>query len=121
MNMGVDLTFLPFWSENPTCDFSHDMLSLERRPELWDAIYELPSRDVPEKFRSYRGTNDDFDETCYGLTIRDCYDSPVKYTTAKHLLTLYNRPAVRDNHTNRAIWAYLKELPLDWKIALYWS
>lgn len=57
----------------------------------------------------------------YGKTIKDPYGSDVKYITVRDLLPFRDCDGVMDNHQNRAVWAYLNELPKDTKIALFWS
>ena len=122
--MGSDLTLLPFGS---TLDiavrfFSHTILNLERRRELWpliDEIEERFGRDVPHGFTSFLGRQDN-GEHGYGDTMRTPYDDNLKYVEARHLKPLKDHSLVQDNYLNRAAWAYLEQLPDDLPIALYW-
>jgi hypothetical protein len=114
--MGVDLRLLPFSS--PDADFSHDILKVERRRELWEPIAEIEKnrgRDVPDTFYSFSGAGEK-----YGLTTKTPYGDNLRYVTAEDLLTLRRHKAVKDNHRNRAVWAWLAQMPHDTKVALYW-
>lgn len=121
--MGVDLRLLPIDGDHGTVvNFSHNVLSLERRRELWEPIAEIEKahgRDVPENFDSFIGRRAD-GETGYGRTIESPYGTPVRYVRAADLLPLAEHEAVTDNPKNHAAWAYLAALPADYKVALYW-
>ena len=121
--MGVDLRLLPYDADWGTGAFSHTILSCERRRELWEDIAKLPALPVDAKnftcFAS-RKIDDPDAEDGYGRVYRDPYGEPMQYVTAQSLCRLSRKRAVRDNHTNRAIWAYLAQLPRQTKVALYW-
>ena len=116
--MGVDLTLLPMLSESAWG--SHDVLHLERRRDLWSAVNELEQEEIPQEMFSYLG-RDRQGEYQYGVLETDAYGLRVKWTTVAELLKLSGHHCVQDNFLNRAVWAYLFQLPLDWKVALYWS
>lgn len=121
--MGVDLRLLPFYSQTTGIAFSQDVLDLERRRELWGVIEPIESefgRDVPTDFNSYCGEKEGVEEPTYGLTLTTPYSENLKYLHAVHLKPLRQHPAVQDNWKNRAIWAFIEELPDDLPIALYW-
>jgi hypothetical protein len=121
--MGVDLRLFPYYGTGGHVDFSHDVLDVERRRELWTPIGEIEKehgRDVPENFTTFCGRSDYYDDTCYGVTKDTPYGTPLKYVLAVHLKPLSNHPAVTDNYKNRAVWAFIRECPDDLKIALYW-
>ncbi len=42
------------------------------------------------------------------------------YATAGDLLKLSEHSAVLDNWQNKAVWAYLANMPATWPIVLYW-
>lgn len=119
--MGVDVKLLPligrdFWA-------AHDQLELERRSELWPVIEALPSEPMPKPLNCFLGTIPDGSwegENGYGECAEDPYGNPLRYVTVADLLTLSNHPAVKDNWLNRAIWAYLSEMPPDWQIVIFW-
>ncbi len=119
--MGVDISLLPFDADSGVY-FSHTILSLERRRDLWDPIAEIEKRfgrDVPERFTSYMGTGADGDPA-YGNTQQTSYGEVLKYVLVQDLLLISKHEDITDNHKNRAIWAYLSCLPANTKVALYW-
>ena len=115
--MGVDLTLLPLFS--PRTWFSHDLIRLERRRDLWPQIVELRQHEIPEKLGCYLA-HDAQGETCYGDIDQDCYGDTLKWTTPSELLKLKDHHEVKDNWQNQAVWAYLAHMPPDWPIVLYW-
>ncbi len=117
--MGVDLTLLPFDADRANLSFSHSVLGIERRRELWDLILEMEIDVVPNGFTSYLSRLEN-GETGYGETMETPYGEPLKYTKAERLVSLAHHEEVRNNFKNRAVWAYLMELPPETKIALYW-
>lgn len=119
--MGIDLRLLPFTSERYRASF--DVLDLERRRELWPVIEEIEKatgRDVPSDFNSYLGHDEEHEQTTYGATLKTPYGDNLKSVLAKHLKPLRQHPAVQDNWKNKAVWAYIEELPDELPIALYW-
>lgn len=118
--MGVDLSLLPFDAEHPGLAFSHSILQLERRRELWPLIEAMELDIVPNGFTSFLGRQAN-GEHGYGETIKTPYGTPLKYTRVGKLVSIAHHDAVRDNPKNRAVWAYLMELPIDTKVALYWG
>ena len=120
--MGLDLRLLPFDADIEELSFSHTILDCLRRGELFDEILKIEEEHglaVPDRFASFVGHGKD-GEPCYGVTVTTPYGEPLLYTTAASLLTLKDREGVTDNYQNRAIWAYLAELPPATKVALYW-
>jgi hypothetical protein len=140
--MGLDLALLPFESDSPSIVFSHSILNCWRRRELFDVIGKLPSvpinpemegktrkdveaedkakkRPLSTRFTSYLATLPN-GESGYGETTHDPYGSPLRYTLAGDLVKVGKHDGVTDNARNRAVWAYLAELPPDTKVALYW-
>ena len=118
--MGVDLRLLPLDCDVPDIRFSYTVLECERRRGLWDKVSALPALEAESGIGCYVSRTND-GECGYGpLPATDAYGKPYKYTTARHLLTLTGEPGVTDSHKNRAIWAYLAELPPDTKVVLDW-
>ena len=117
--MGVDLTLLPFDADF----YSHTMLQVERRRELWPKVTALDSAPlalVSKDFHCYLA-RDRNGETRYGTLPReDPYGTPYRCTTAGALSKLWTDPEVRDNVRNRAIWDYLAALPPDTRVVLHW-
>lgn len=121
--MGVDLTLLPFDCDYDDLSYSHVVLNLERRGDLWTPIQRLEDanqRRVPERFMSYLSRDEEYEEPHYGRTTETPYGDPLLYVTSAELLTLSEHEGVTDNAKNRATWAYLRELPKETKVALYW-
>lgn len=116
--MGVDLTLLPLLS--PDYWVSHDVIQTERRRELWDPIMALPVKPIPKVLTSYLSRDKISGETCYGEMTEDPYGSQLTYTTAGDLYSVREHEGVKDNEKNRAVWAWLSQMPRDWPIVLYW-
>lgn len=125
--MGVDLTLLPFCNEQMSNDdyiiyFSHTALDMQRRHELWEPIKEIEEKFgvvVPSGFLSLLSREGETGPH-YGKTMRTPYGNPLQYVLAKHLKIFEKQRGVQDNWQNRAIWAYLLQLPNNLRIALYW-
>jgi hypothetical protein len=115
--MGIDLTFLPLEHESERLAYSHTLLPLERRYDLQDEVRALNPKSLGRVMSSYLSRNKD-GEICYGDTNEDCYGEALTYLTVAELLQV-NPTTIQ--YKNKAIWAYLKELPLETKIVLYWS
>lgn len=124
--MGVDLTLLVVTGTREF-GFSHTLLQLERRRELWDPIAEIEKahgQPAPTNFASYVARIPDGewkDESGYGKVEKTPYGDPVRMVPASALLALRDHRGVKDNPANRATWAYLAELPGATWIALWWS
>lgn len=115
--MGLDLYLLPF---DEGSVFSHTLLSCERRRDLFEVIMgRLSETPVPDTFYTYLSREDDQDSH-YGITTETPYGEPLGWVLASRLLEFAAHEGVRDNFTNRAIWAYLAELPSKTRVALYW-
>lgn len=118
--MGLDLLLLPFDADFSDLSFSHTILNCERRRDLFDAIQQtLRETPVPEHFRSYVSQADGRDSH-YGITTETPYGESLGWVYAGDLRTFSEHPDVLDNERNRAIWAYLAQLPFRTKVALYW-
>lgn len=99
--MGVDLRFLPYYDPDESCYFSHDIIDLERRAELWDVIFDIEKRkgrDVLETFVSYCSLDGDYTESHYGKTPETPYGEHLRWVYAKELKPLVSHPAVTDNY-----------------------
>lgn len=120
--MGLDLTLLPFDCDQGDFAFSHTLLSCERRGDLFEVVMEkAPGRAVvPPNFKSFTGRCEKCEDTHYGTTVETPYGEPLEWVEVEDLLKLGQHIAVKDDYKNRAIWAYLKELPARTKVALYW-
>lgn len=117
--MGVDLTMLPLDADHSDFQFSHSMLGVERRRELWPLIEKLEQGGLSSNFQSFYGPGLN-GEPGYGTTAETPYGEPIKWASAGDLAKLSTHNTITDNAKNRAVWAYLSELPADTKVALYW-
>ncbi len=115
--MGLHLTLLPFWGN----DFSDTVLHCVDRCNLFEEIQKLPTERVPQYFESHLSREKDIETTHYGDTQSDGYGDTLNAVTVLQLLSLASHEAVLDNFVNRAIWAYIKELPSETKVAIYWE
>lgn len=123
--MGLDLTLLPFDCDSSILSFSHTVLSCERRGDLFDAIRVIEEKhghDTPERFSCYLGIHDK--ETCgargYSQVTQTPYGKRLQFLLVSELFPLFTHRDVQDDAKNRAIWAYLSQLPPDTKVALFW-
>lgn len=116
--MALYLAMLPFEAHT---EFSQMVLEMDAG-ELLEPVGELErtrGRRVPEHFNTYLCREGD-GLTHYGNTQYTPYGEPLMYVSAADLLTLADHPAVRDSYGAPAAWAYLRELPAGWNVALYW-
>lgn len=123
--MGLDLKLLPIFSRmRDAMWYSHSVIELQRKSELFEKILEVEKKVgilVPPDFNSYLSRGEGNEEPHYGKTCWTPYGDPVKYVKVKDLLKFQYCDDVIYNFLNRAVWAYLKELPKDTRIALFWS
>ncbi len=117
--MGVDLILLPYYNEEAY--FSHTILEINRDYDLFDKIKSLPMLRVLDSFTSYVSRDEKYEEPHYGKTIKDPYGDAMKYTHVRELLTLRDYVIKNTGPKTKGAWAYMLELSLDIKVALYWS
>lgn len=119
--MGLDLRILPKFSEN--ADFSHDLIELHRDSDLFDIIAKLENekgRDVPRKgIYSFSGKDNKIEGACYGVTIKTPYGDIIKGVLAKELKAGISNYKT-NSWKNKAFIAFLKEVPDELEIYLYW-
>lgn len=116
--MGVDLTLMPLLGKQSWV--AHDMIRVCRRGELWEPIAALPTKTIPQPLHCYVARHNIDGKTCYGPVEFDPYGERLTYTTTTDLFTVKDHGAVQDNWQNRAVWAYLEQMPADWPVVLYW-
>lgn len=122
--MGLDLTLLPAYSMTAG-DMSLDILRLFEAGDLWDPIEAIESSLVPVGFRSWlalhQSTGCRYDgERTFGETKTDAYGKRLRMVGAGDLVKLAEHPAWRAHPRNVAALAYLRALPADWPVVLYW-
>lgn len=120
--MGIDLKLLPFDAESMAVSFSHSVINVTRSRQLFEEISKIPAHPVPDNFSSFLGKPCDGDcgERHYGKTVEDPYGGRVSWLYAIELIQFDDHPHVKEDWRNRAVWAYLKALPAETKVALYW-
>lgn len=115
--MGVELRLAPLMTRDYWV--SHEMIDVGTSYDLWDAINILPQIDIPKPLICFFA-RDEQGEHVYGEIVETPYGNRMKFVTASDLLTLSDHEHVQDNWRNKAVWAYLAEMPHDWPIVLYW-
>jgi hypothetical protein len=122
--MGVDLALLPVEGllSGLPCAFS--VLELTRCRELWDAINVVKNRPVGPTLRCYVATLEN-GERGWGNLEEDAYGNEIRYAKAGELAKAIDgfNEVARDHGSytsNAPAAAYLRELPKDAPVALYW-
>jgi len=117
--MGLDLKLLPVCGKD--LDYSHVVLDMVRCKELFEALMQLPSRDILPTFDTFLCRDGEYEEEHYGNTQEDAYGERLQMVAVRELLRFVDHPGVYEEPQNRAVWAYLRELPEESMIALYWD
>lgn len=126
--MGVDLRLLPFHAK-PSGDWgcAHDLLQVGRDRQLYDRIRALEEANglpVPADFSTFSANRDEsgeWAEAHYGNTQIDAYGEQVKWVAAGLLVACASPKCLAESYfRTRAAFAYLRELPADWSVALFW-
>lgn len=121
--MGMDLRLLPFdWDQGESLSYSHTILSCDRDYDLFDQVekFEPIYRKVPKSFSCFLSRVPDGTyegERCYGEVNTTSYGDPLKFILVSDLVKI---DASKYSERNQAIWAYLKALNPETKVALYW-
>jgi hypothetical protein len=123
--MGVDLSLIPFFPSEGNATYSYCVLELNRRSELWPLVRSIPSQPVPAVFVTLLSPSaEDLDEFCgswhEGNTQTDLNGEPLKCVSVGDLLSLREHPAIAEDWSNRAAWAYLEQVSRQCLVALYW-
>lgn len=117
--MGLDLTFLPFDADFEELHFSHTILPCEREREAFSDLLKKEREKgirVPENFTGYFG-KDENGERQYGKMTETPYGDVLKYLTADEILSCFNP----EYQKNKAIRAYIENIPKGTKIAIWWN
>jgi len=121
--MGLDLKLLP--QHSLSADFSHDIISFSREYSLFEIIQETEKKYgiqvQVDRLTTYLGdATTDEGGRGYGYTNETPYGEPLKGVYAKHLkgeIEGYKSTSWR----NRAIIAFINELPDGVLIWLFWD
>ena len=125
--MGVDLLLMPFKSYNDingrTIGFGYTCLEVVRNSDMWREIRALENQPVPERFLTHFGPTypdePDYWDRDFQTSV-DAYDKPLRWVFAGALASLRDYRNIPKESQDRAVWAYLEQLPPDYKVALYW-
>jgi len=119
--MGMDLKLLPQYSQ--TADFAHDVLSCGRDYDMFNIIKEAEKqkgKPVQETgIYSYLGRRNIYEEHCYSKTTETPYGKRINSVQAVQLKKALVNYEV-SGWKNKAIIAFLNELPDELKVWLYW-
>jgi len=120
--MGIDLRLLIESMKTPNRDLCHTIISLERDYELWERIKRLTICETDIEVCSWFGDN-------YGTKDNDAYGGKLTYTTAKDIVRRFFviMPKMlglqlqhKSTPLNNAAMEYIKALPEETRIYLYW-
>jgi len=110
--------------------YAEDALSCACPQALAETLRRLESFPLPRVFRTWLSRHfpqEGCDCGCaeglehWGNLQRDAHDDPIVMVTIGALTTLAHHPDVRRIQSNRAVWAYLAEMPPEQLVALYWD
>ena len=143
--MGIDLKLLPAQrsaAPNANHYYSDTILPLTRcSHDLWGLLLELPyepldtflytplgSGKIEENDERLDGLDDeemeDLEDGELPQDLRrlneDVFGPPLHSVAASDLVALRSHDDVQSSGKNRAAWAYLAELPPDFRVVLYW-
>ena|SRR5258706_10591740 len=113
--MGVELNLLPLLYRDQW--LSHEIIYLAKDYDLWERIDALPQKEIPQPISCYLAT-DGSGEKKYGLILKTPYGKPITYVTASDLLQIDLSEDA--SWREKAVWAYLAQMPPDRQICLYW-
>lgn len=119
--MGIDLMLLPYLVQKDHY-VSYSILSMSRQTaffEVLDSYAMVKGREIEEQFYSYQPDEKTAEDTM-GETSVDKYDTPLKTITPAEFLEAVTLFGDELYPLNKAILAYVQNLPDDWRIALYW-
>jgi hypothetical protein len=117
--MGLDLNLLPAYDNK--AEFSHDIIGFHREYNLFDLITKKENQFgiiATENLNTFLA-RDEEGEYKYGKTKQSPYGEPIKYLTANHLkdaIGNYNS----DSWKNKAIIAFINQLPDNLPVFIYW-
>ncbi len=127
-----DVTLLPVQGAegDRLAMYAEDALSCACPQALAETLRRLESFPLPRVFRTWLSRHfpqEGCDCGCaeglehWGNLQRDAHDDPIVMVTIGALTTLAHHPDVRRIQSNRAVWAYLAEMPPEQLVALYWD
>ncbi len=119
-DMSLGLSLLPVEClESPA--FCQTVLEVAPSPDLLREVQEIPAQPVPRRFNTYLCEHESSGDPRYGNTQTTGSGEKLMMVAVRELLRFADHPGVFEEPQNRAVWAYLRELPEDSMIALYWD
>lgn len=119
--MGLDLRILPVYDIG--ADFSTDVISFDRDYILFDKIARMSKKygiEIGNKgIHCFLSTDGKCDKPHYGKTAEDPYGDKLRYLTAR-LLKIAMFDYRTESPKNKAVMAFIRELPDDLEVYLYW-
>ncbi len=112
--MSLLLRLLPIEQNDEALTFSGNFFNCDKDYFLFEQLEQIPKSPVPPDFESFFDNENGYD---YGVINKTPYGEELTYALIKDLLKCNPHAEAK---TNQAIWAYLKQLPPQTKIALYW-
>lgn len=119
--MGVDLALLPFESDF----FSHTILNFPRCSRFFETFRQETETPVPDRFNTYLSRDDKYEEPHYGNTSTTPYGTPlgwIRAATVSKLVALHMVDCIYCGNSEQfnAVAAYISQLDLNTRVALYW-
>lgn len=118
--MSVNLKILPQYDDES--NFSRDVLQLVHEYDLFDLIVSLEHGEgdtISRPFGSHVGSKSAFERYCYGDTEKSAFDD-----TIKEIVAIEFKVAIQEYKSeywrNRAVLAFIKQLPDNIRLWLYW-
>jgi len=125
--MGLDLSLLPALSPSPISDSAHDLLDCHREETMFDIIETVSQKygielAEDEELWTYEGSDPDgnYEEPCYAPTYEDKYGNRLRAVLAGRLSKAL-AICETESWKNRAIIAYINELPDELRVWIYWK
>jgi hypothetical protein len=118
--MSLDLKMIPLECDRDDWGFGHSLLSCGAGSVWHERLKNIPRTPVPKDFGTYvsRMKTDSGDGPQYGNTQQTPYGEPLECVTVGQIV---DSSGSRDFGTkDLAVLAYLRILPRDMRVALYW-
>ena len=118
--MGVDLKWLILDSYFPArgWGYSHSMMELGRDYAYHQKLRELPDEAIPNDFSSYVAVHPSDGDSCYGQTTQTPYGEDLRMVKVSDILSVEHD--FDGQYWAEAALAYIRCLPPDTRVALYW-
>jgi len=122
--MGLDLKLIPVDCDSVKQAWGHTLLTLDRDRGLWEAIKRVPSMEFRRDFNCYVADIPDGKwggESGYGNVTEDALGEPLSFVYADELGRVVDLEIMGEKSPhNVPAFAYIKALPKNTKVILYW-